>query len=273
MKKTLTILATLFSIAFLTACGEDEVNRVVIGATSVSADVLRQTIPLMAERGFELVVEEFEDFILPNIALQDGDLDMNLFQHRPFLNNWNYNNNGNLVPSFGVFFFPLRVFAGRYDNLNDLREGSVIAIPDDLVNEARALLVLQDLGIITLETGYSLSTTTANILDNPLGVVIQPMAAEILANVLPDVDFAVINGNFANNAGVIHRVIILENGEKAGENPNSIAAVEFTNYVVVRSGDENKPSLLALIESLRHPDIVNFIETEHGDTVEITFMR
>lgn len=298
MKKTLIALS-FASIAFLTACGTgqeaenqvtenqvtenqvatetetqqqvpDNLEPFTVGATSVSAHVLRQAIPIMAEKGFELIVQDFDDFILPNIALYGGELDANLFQTPGFLDNWNYGNNGDLVRVFGIYFFPMRLYSGRQDSVENIQPGAVIAVPDDLVNEARSLIVLQDLELIGLDY-HGLATTADHIIYNPHNIVIQPMAADILASILPDVDFAVINGNFANMGGVLDRAVILENGEPAGEGADSAAAITFTNYLVVREANENAPGTVALVESLQHADVTAFILSEYGDTVVLTW--
>ena len=264
-------------IAVLSACGGDtpqeagnnsggnqpqEFETIVAGGTTISVDVLQATAPFLEERGFILETIEFDDFNLPNMALADGDLDVNFFQHRPFLDNFNYVHGTDLVTVLGVYFVPLRLYAGQSYDLNNIPYGATIVVPDDLTNEARAMLLLESLDLIELEPGHGLSTTSAHITYNPHGLQITPMAANIIAGVLPDVDFGIINGIFALNAGVAYRAV-----EGAGERPGSQEAITFTNYVVVRAGDENLPSVQALVEAMQQDSVREFIYSEFEGTV------
>jgi len=258
MKK---ILFGIVLILGLAACGNNNVDESVIniGATaSPHTEILERIAPILEEKGFTLNIIVFDDFILPNMALDAGDIDINYFQHVPFLNNFNTNHGTNLVPVFGVHFEPLRVYAGRLNSLENIPDGASIAIPDDPTNEARALQLLEYLGLIGLQPGLGLSTTASDVIYNPYNLQILPLEAPILPPSLPDVDFAVINGNFALAGGVIDRAI-----ENAGEAPDSPAALQFANYLVTRAGDENSPGLAALIAALNTQEIRDFINAEY----------
>ena len=262
----LGIIAAI-SLTALAACGNNGTptaggtvaNEVLtIGATSVPhAYILRQAAPILLEEGIELRIIEFDDFILPNLALRDGDLDANFFQHRPFLSRFNDDHNTNLVPIFGVHFEPLRVYAGRLYSLENIPEGSTIAIPDDPSNEARALQLLEYLGLITLQPGLGLTATSTNIADNPHNLNITPIDAPLLARTLPDVEFAVINGNFAMQGGVFYRQIA-----GAAEADESEAAINFTNFVVVRAEDEGNEAVQALVRAINSDVVRQFINDE-----------
>ena len=263
--KALLVLALSLAIA-LTACGgggsgaaTDENRTIVVGATSTPhAEVLEQILPVMAEKGFTLEIVEFDDFVQPNMALDAGDIDANYFQHAPYLHNFNENHGTDLVPVFGVHFEPLKVYAGRLDTLEDIPQGAVIAIPDDPTNEARALGLLEYLGLIGLDPAIGTSGTADDIIDNPHGLIIRPIAADLLPRTLPDVDFAVINGNFALLGGVLDRAI-----EGAEEGVDSPAAQQFTNVIAVRAGDEEDVRILALIEALGTQDVRDFMYEQY----------
>jgi len=229
---------------------------------------LNNIVELMAGEGIELIIEEFNDFQTPNIALADGDILANFFQHRPFLDNFNYHNNSNLVPVFGVHFEPLRLYAGRLDDLNHIPQGAEIAIPNDPTNEARALQLLEALGLITLHQPSTLASSTTGIASNPHGLVIHTMTAQSLPAALPDVDFAVINGNVALQGGVIYRAI-----DGAGEDPQSPAAYQFTNFVVVREGYQNDHRIIALINALNSQATRDFINTQYQGRVVYTLIN
>jgi len=276
MKKIILLATIVLSLFTLAACtGEDSNTSAVaaplqtinIGATaSPHAEVLEYIAPALEEYGFRLNIVIFDDFISPNLALDAGDIDINYFQHTPFLNNFNANHGTNLVPVFGVHFEPLRLYAGRLDSLDNIPDGATIAIPDDPTNEARALGLLEYLGLIQLAPNLGLSATTTDIAHNPHNLTIIPLEAPILPPSLPDVDFAVINGNFALAGGVIDRAI-----EGAGEAPDSPAAQQFTNYLVVRAGYEDGLALAALIDALGTQAVRDFIHNQYLGRVVPTF--
>jgi len=263
----LLIALILVAVLSLSACSEDP-DVIRIGATAVPhSEILAQVVPVLEAQGFEVEIVVFDDFILPNNALSAGDIDINFFQHVPFLNNFNQNHGTDLVPVFGVHFEPLRLYAGRLDSLTNIPNGSTIAIPDDPTNEARALLLLESLGLITLQPGLGLgASANTGIAENPYNLDIQTHTAQILPHVLPDVDFAIINGNIALEGGVFDRAIA-----GAGEEPDSPAAQQFTNFVVVRNGDENSEVVLALIAALNTEATREFILNQYLGRVIPTF--
>ena len=273
MKKIKSIILTVLLLAVVqafTACGggSDTSDTLRIGATAVPhSEILGQIVPVLEEQGITVEIVVFDDFILPNNALDAGDIDVNFFQHVPFLDNFNYNHSTDLVPVFGVHFEPLRLYAGRLYSLDNIPSGATIAIPDDPTNEARALMLLESLGLIALEPGLALAASASTgIAQNPHNLDIQTHTAQILPHALPDVDFAIINGNIALEGGVFYRAI-----EGAGEEPDSPAAQRFTNYVVVRRGYENNSAVQALIEALNTQQIRDFIYNQYHGRVVPTF--
>ena len=275
MKKfqfTLLVITAILALFAITACGgEDDEQVIRIGATAVPhSEIINYITPLLEEQGFTVELHVFNDFIAPNLALHNGDIDINFFQHRPFLSGFNADNNANLVPVFGVHFEPLRLYAHvEGTTLADLGAGASIAIPNDPTNEARALQLLEALELITLYDDTRVTATaTHGVAQNPLGLNITPMAADMLASVLPDVDFAVINGNFALQGGVMHLAI-----EGSGEDAVSPAAQEFfTNFVVVREGYENDPRVAALVGVLNTQAVRDFIGVQYQGRVVPTFL-
>ncbi|MCL2016411.1 MAG: MetQ/NlpA family ABC transporter substrate-binding protein [Defluviitaleaceae bacterium] len=267
---TFAILAVLtLGLITLSACGDDAGGNtgnngtIVVGATAVPhSEILEQVAPILAEQGYTLTIVPFDDFILPNLALDAGDLDANFFQHVPYLTSFNAQHGLTLVPVFGVHFEPLQVYAGREDSLASIPQGASIAIPNDPTNEARALLLLESLGLIELTAGLGLTATANDLASNPHDLNIIPMAAEMLPPALPDVDFAVINGNFALAGGVTDRAIY-----GSGESVDSEAAIQFTNYVVVRAGDENLSAVQALINAINTDTIRDFINNRYEGRV------
>ncbi|MCL2575091.1 MAG: MetQ/NlpA family ABC transporter substrate-binding protein [Defluviitaleaceae bacterium] len=276
MKKLfgVAVVAVVTLLVFAACGGRNDENTLVIGATAVPHyEILEQVVDAIADRGFSLQIEELSDFTTPNHALNDGSLDANFFQHRPFLNNFNENNGTTLVPVFGVHFEPLRVFIGRSHSLvailDGLHDGAEIAIPDDPTNEARALQLLEFLGLITLhEATRSTASATTGIAENPHNLRIRPVVAQTLPALLQDVDFAVINGNVALQGGVTHLAI-----EGASEEHDPNARLLFTNYVVVRDGYQNDERILALIDALDTEEIRDFIYEQYQGRIIPTLIR
>jgi len=269
---TLVATAALVAIFALVGCGRNDGDEtvLVIGATAVPHyEILLRVVDVMAEEGFTLELREFSDFSTPNPALQDGSIDANFFQHRPFLDNFNAASGAGLVPVFGMHFEPLRVYAGRLNSLESIPSGAVFAIPNDPTNETRALQLMEFLGLITLHAHTrGTASATTGIATNPHNLEIRPVVAQSLPSVLPDVDFAIINGNVALQGGVIGLAI-----PGAGEDLDPNARLTFTNYVVVRPGYENDPRIVALINALDTDEIQRFIEETYLGRVVPTRIR
>ncbi|HHY61129.1 MAG TPA: ABC transporter substrate-binding protein [Clostridia bacterium] len=247
--------------------GGGETVKLVVGATpEPHAEILEQAKALLKEKGIELEIKEFTDYTTPNIALADGSLDANFFQHVPYLEEFSQQNNLDLTWTTAVHFEPLGLYSYQIKDLSELKDGDRIAVPNDTTNEARALWLLQDNGIITLKEGVGLTATINDIVEYKVDIKIVEMEAPQLPRALEDVTAAVINGNYAIGAGLNPA-----NDALVMEDPNSMAADTFKNVVAVRKGDENRPEIKALGEVLNSPEIKKFIEEKYQGAVVPVF--
>ncbi|WP_308754420.1 MetQ/NlpA family ABC transporter substrate-binding protein [uncultured Anaerotruncus sp.] len=224
------------------------------------AEILEQVKPVLAEQGVDLQIVEFTDYVMPNKALDAGDIDANYFQHFPYLDNFNAENGTDLVSAAAIHFEPLGVYPGKTTSLDALADGATIAVPNDPTNEARALLLLQKLGYIKLTDGAGLEATPLDIVENTKNLKFQELEAAQLPNVLPDVDLAVINGNYAVGAGIEGTVLTTEDKD-------SEAAQEFANIIAVRSGDESRDDIQKLVAALESDAVAAFINEKYSGTV------
>ena len=239
----------------------DELTKLTVGASPAPhAEILENVKDALLEEGVELEIVEFTDYLLPNIALQDGDIDANYFQHAPFLSDFNAENDADLAVAGKIHYEPLGIYPGKSSDIKNVPDGAVIGIPDDSTNGARALLLLESQGVITLEEGVAFSKLTKlNIVENPHNVEITELEAVLLPVQLPDMDFAVINGNYALGSGVADTVIVTED-------ENSVA-IEYVNVVAVQSGNEKNDAVVKLINALKSENSKKFIEDSYGQTV------
>ncbi len=238
--------------------GEPIVIRIGASITPHS-EILKAADELLREKGYQLDIVEFDDYILPNLNVESGDLDANFFQHRPYLENFNEENGTHLVSVVVVHYEPFGLYPGKTTSLDNLADGAQIAIPNDGTNEARALLLLESFGLITLKEDIGMTATILDIEENPKNLQITEMAAAQLARSLQDVDMAVINGNYALQAGLDL------NEALATEDRNSEVAQTYANALVVKEGMEDSDAIKALGEVLTSPEIKAFIDdTYHG---------
>ena len=227
------------------------------------AEILAQAAKLLADQGWTLEVTEFEDYVQPNLVVNSGDIDANYFQHVPYLDDFNAENGTALVSVAGIHYEPFGIYPGTKADLAELTDGDVIAVPNDTTNEARALLLLQDNGIITLKQGADLKATVKDIEENPYNIKIQELEAAQVSRVKDEVAFVVLNGNYALEAGfsVAHDAV-------AYESSDSVAAQTYVNVLVVKEGNENKEGILALAEVLKSQEIKQYIiDTYDGAVV------
>lgn len=232
MKK---LLAALIALALLVPAfalaDETEYATITIGATpSPHVEILEAIEPQLEAVGIKLDIITYTDYIQPNDALVAGDLDANFFQHKPYMDDYNLGHGSNLVALIPVHYEPLGIYPGKTASLEELPEGGTIAVPNDTTNEARALLLLEENGIITLREGAGVNATKLDIVDNPKNIDIQEVEAAQIPRVLPDVDLAVINGNYAVQAGMNVMTDAL-----AKEESDSLAAETYVNYIVVNA--------------------------------------
>lgn len=233
-----------------------------VGSTIVPhAEILAQVKPLLAEKGYDLVIHEFTDYVTPNNALVSKDLDANYFQHQPYLDNFNKENNQDLVGLVKVHFEPLSVYKANLDSIDALVEGSKIGVPNDTTNEARALQLLEAQGLIKLKEGVGLEATPNDIIENELNLEIVELGAENITNLLKSLDLAVINGNYALTAGLGADDIL------ASEATDSDAAETFGNVIAVRSGDEDRADIKAFIDIITGETISEWITEEYQGAV------
>lgn len=239
-----------------------ETQVIRVGATPAPhADVLAEIKDVLAEDGYELEVVEYSDYVQPNVALSQGDLDANYFQHITYLEEYNEEKGTDLVSAAGIHFEPLCIYPGKTTNLDDLPDGAQIAVPNDTTNEARALLLLEDLGYITLEEGAGLTATKNQIVDNPKNLDIVEAEAATLPRILEDVDLAVINGNYAISAGLDAKTSL------AGEENTSEAADKYVNVVAVQPSEQNSEKTQALVKALQSEKVKTFIEATYEGAV------
>ncbi len=215
----------------------------------------------LASKGYTLEVVEYNDYVLPNTALENGEIDANYFQHITYMNDFNEENGTHLASAMGVHFEPFGLYAGKTASIDALADGATIAVPNDTTNEARALLLLEQEGLIKLKEGAGLTATVLDIAENPKNLKIQEVEAAQLPRVLPDVDVAAINGNYALEAGLqVADAIAVEGSE-------SDAAEAYVNVIAVKEGNEQSEKIQALVEALSTPQLRAYMEAEFNGGV------
>ena len=243
----------------------DDGDKVIkVGAcVTPHAEILAEIKDDLAAEGWTLEVVEYNDYVLPNTALEDGDLDANYFQHKPYLDDFNKENGTHIVTLAGVHFEPMGIYAGKSSDLNAIPDGAKIAVPNDSTNEARALLLLEAQGIIKLKEGVGIQATVLDIEENEHNVEIQELEAAQVPKSIQDVDFAVVNGNYAIEAGLGDAVAV--------EAADSLAAETYTNYVCVREGEEDTAKSQALKAAILTEEVKKFINDNYSGAVVPVF--
>ena len=274
MKKSVAVLLILaMSLTVLAGCGSKEnkeadktkeLTKITVGAsTTPHAEILNALKGTLAKEGYDLVVQEFTDYVLPNTALNDGSLDANYFQHQPYLDDFNKEHKMDLKSVAAVHYEPFGIYPGQKKALNELASGDIIAVPNDTTNEARALLLLQDNGLITLADGVDITATVNDIKENKNNIKFVELEAAQIARVLPEVSFAVLNGNYALEAG-----LSASKDAIAIETSDSAAAKTYANIIAVKEGNENSEGIKALVAVLKSDEIKKFInDTYQGSVV------
>ena len=260
---------SLLALGGLTACGgsgaagsADDSVITVAASPAPHAQILTDfAAPRLAEQGIELKVKEYTDYIQSNKDTASGAVDANYFQHITYLENSNAENGTDLVSAGLIHYEPFAVYAGTSSDLNAIADGATIAIPNDPTNEGRALLLLQDLGLISLSDPDNLEATPKDIKDNPHNIKFQELEAAALPRALSSVDFAVINGNYAIEAGY-HVSDAL-----AHESSDSLAVEKYANIICVAKGSEDKKAVRALVEVLTSEDFKSYLEEHYGEDV------
>lgn len=269
--------AAFFSLAACSSGGNDttssteesaseELTTLTVGASATPhAEILEQIKDNLADEGYNLEIKIFDDYVLPNTALNDGDLDANFFQHTPYLENFNKEHGIDLVSAGSIHFEPLGIYPGSAASLDEIAEGGKVSIPNDATNGARALLLLESAGLITLKDGADITTTTSDIVENPKNLEIVELDASQIARAVQDVDVAVINANYALEAG-----FNVETDALLTEDKDSEAAQTYANIVAVRAGDENSDATKALIAALQSDEVRDYInDTYEGAVIPV----
>lgn len=226
------------------------------------AEILAVAKDILAAQGYDLEIIEYTDYVQPNLVVDSGELDANYFQHTPYLDSFNEENGTNVVSAGLIHYEPFGIFAGKTASIDELSDGAKISIPNDATNGARALLLLQQEGIITLKDGVGIEATVYDIEENPLNVEIVEMEAAQLPLSLEDVDLAVINGNYALDAGLNPATDALAIEDASGD-----AAQYFANLIGVKAGNENSPAIVALVKAVQSDEVRDFINATYNGAV------
>ncbi len=286
MKKVLALILTAaLMTGILTACGGSgetaettettettekteetqtgELQVITVAATAVPhAEILEAAKPILAEQGYDLQVTVFDDYVQPNNVVESGEIDANYFQHIPYLESFNEEQGTHLVNAGGIHYEPFGIYAGTESDLANISDGATIAVPNDTTNEARALLLLQDNGLITLNEDAGINATIIDITENPHNIEFVELEAAQVSKVLSEVSFAVINGNYALDAGLNAQTDAL-----ATETSDSLAAQTYVNVIAVKEGNENNDAVKALVDVLKSDEIRKFIEETYQGAV------
>ena len=281
MKKLFAILATLvFAVFAFAGCGGDQAKSsssasttvtsssgaktLKVGATAVPhAEILEQAKPLLAKEGIDLQIVEFNDYVQPNLALNDKELDANYFQHEPYLKNFiDEHKEVKLVNAAGVHIEPMGIYSHKVKKLDELQDGASVAIPNDPTNGGRSLLLLEKAGLLKLKEGVGEKATVQDIVENPKHLKFQEVEAAQVPRTLDDVDAAIINSNFAMQ-------VPLDPTKDAMFIEDSTSP--YVNIIAVRAGDESRPEIQALIKVLHSDEIKNFINEKYKGAVVPAF--
>lgn len=276
--KRFSIIAVLLVLALgiLTACGgsgdsgdsgaaeEDKTIKVAASPTP-HAEILESISDALAEEGWTLEVIEFDDYVQPNVATTDGDVDANYFQHVPYLDEYNEQNGTDLVAVGNVHYEAMGVYKGSKDSFDALEDGDKIGIPNDGTNGARALQLLEANGVIKLKEGAGVTATEQDIAENPKNLQIVPLEAATIPASLPDLALGVINYNYANAAG------FTQDDTVALETADSDAAETYVNVIVVNAGNENSEKTKALVAAIQTDAVKDFIIENYGGLIQPKF--
>ncbi len=263
MKKVIALILALTMALSLAACsGSSDDKTIKIGASPAPhAEILEIAKEILAKEGYTLEIVEYDDYIIPNKSLESGDLDANYFQHITYMRDFNVQFGTHLVDVAGIHYEPFGLYAGKCASLEELPDGAQIAVPNDGTNEARALLLLEQEGLIKLKEGVGLSATKTDIAENPRGFDIVETKAELLPSILQDMDVAVINGNYAIDAGLkVSEALAVEEADGA-------AAEAYVNVVAVKEGSENEAKIQALVKALQSDEVKAYIEETYDGAV------
>ena len=226
------------------------------------AEILAKAAEILEKYGYKLDIVEFEDYVQPNLVVESGEFDANYVEHVPYLNSFNEEQGTHLVDAGDIHYEPFGIYPGKKSSLSDIADGDSIAVPNDTTNEARALLLLQDNGLLKLKDGAGLTATVNDIVENPYNIKFVELEAAQVARVVSEVEYVVLNGNYALEAGYsVGRDSI------AYESSDSVAAQTYVNIIAVYEGHENDEKIKALVTVLRSSEIEQFITDTYDGAV------
>lgn len=284
-KKFLSLIATAVLTLSLVGCGSDNTKKTAAAADTSNvetttaapaaesttirvganitphAEILEVAKPILKEKGITLEIVQLEDSITPNTGVIEGSLDANYFQHVPYLEQFNKENGSDLVSIGAIHYEPFGIYAGRTKDLKDLQDGALVAVPNNVTNEARALLLLAQEGLLTLKEGAGINATVEDITENPKKIQFKELAPEQLVSALPDVDVAVINGNYAIEGGLhVSQALAVEAND-------GLAAKTYGNIIATSPAKQNDASLKVLVEVLQGQEVKDFINGKYDGAV------
>ena len=281
-----SILGATFVLGAITGCGAEEsapadtsapaetaaaeseaapaeLQTIKVAASATPhAEILEYAAPLLEAKGYKLDVTVFDDYVQPNLVVESGEFDANYFQHVPYLDSFNEEQGTHLVDAGDIHYEPFGIYPGTKASLDDAADGDVVAIPNDTTNEARALLLLQDNGLLKLKDGAGLTATINDIVENPKNLEFQELEAAQVARVKDEVAFVVLNGNYALEAG-----FSVAKDSIAYESTDSEAAKTYVNIIAVAEGNENNDGIKALVDVLKSDDVKKFIADTYDGAV------
>jgi D-methionine transport system substrate-binding protein len=241
---------------------EEKGTITVAASATPHAEILEYAAPILAKEGWDLEVTVFDDYVQPNLVVDSGEFDANYFQHIPYLNNFNEENDTDLVNAGGIHYEPFGIYPGTKDSLDDIADGDTIAVPNDTTNEARALLLLEANGIITLKEGAGLEATVKDIESYSVDIKIQELEAAQVSRVTDEVAYVVLNGNYALEAGYS-----VGKDALAYETSDSEAAQTYVNVIAVKAGDEESEKIKALVDVLKSDEVKDYINETYDGAV------
>lgn len=274
MKKLLALLLGLTMALGLAACGSapaetegegdteaagETVTLTVAATPTPHAEILQQVVEPLKAEGIDLVIKEYTDYVLPNTAVEEGEVDANYFQHTPYMESFNAERGTHLVNAGEIHFEPMGLYPGKTASLDDLADGATIAVPNDATNEGRALMLLEAQGLIKLKEDAGLECTPNDIVEYTKDLKIQELEAAMVPQVIDDVDFAIINSNYAIQAGLdpTTDALVSESAEDA----------KYPNIICVKEGNETSDAIVKLLEALKSDAVRTFIEENYNGAV------
>lgn len=278
MKKIILLITLILTLSFaIVGCTKsnnnetssnasntsDKMTKIVVGATpNPHAEILNVVKPILAKEGVDLEIKEFTDYVTPNTALADKQIDANFFQHVPYLEDFEKKKNVKLVPLVKVHVEPMGAYSKKIKSKDEIKDGATVAVPNDATNEGRALLLLQKEGLIKLKDSNGLTQTPRDIVDNPKHLKIVELEAPQLPRTLQDVDLAIINTNFALEANLnpLKDAIFMEDKDSP-----------YANVLVVRPDNQNDPAIQKLAKALNSEEVKKFIEDKYKGAIVPAF--